>query len=461
MAASLNWFIGTFDISSEFAGNNHERRYEGTPPKPRHEAKKRNFNLHEAPRLEWLRARSVVLAAGFEEIESCPAVFVLFSELRICGKRAMIGMLILHVDDGLWAGQGPLYAAAKDKIRKEFNLHERNGTFKFLGRKVIQTSDFSITLSQHDYVKEISPIYLEPSRCKKYSLPATTDEITAFRNMITQLAWPARNTLPQIVFDISDMQQRSADVTIGTLVRANRVLRRAQQLVNANTYLKFNSDVDLNDSVIALTTGTAFGTQPGGGSQCGFTITWGPSSMTREQGHQGQRSTLLDWCSMKIRPTVDSSLEAEVRGCCTGYDRAVHIRSIITEMLGTQGDTWKERVMQLPQISLVDSCTLHKYLLIDPKTIRANNFDDADIREWLNRGDKLFWIPTLYFLVDPLTRHYPYTPILDNYMIHYRYNFADQFRTPKRGAEDVPVPADPMEIADIDDRWQDTDGPWQ
>eukprot|EP00972_Heterocapsa_arctica_P007308 1066026-Heterocapsa_arctica.AAC.1 len=65
----------------------------------------------------------------------------------------MIRMLILHVDDGLWAGFGPLYAAAKDKIRKEFNLHERNGTLKFksLGRKVIQTSDFSIALSQHDY----------------------------------------------------------------------------------------------------------------------------------------------------------------------------------------------------------------------------------------------------------------------------------------------------------------------
>ncbi len=89
------------------------------------------------------------------------------------------------------------------------------------------------------------------------------------------------------------------------------------------------------------------------------------------------------------------------------------------------------------------------------------DIDDADVREWLNRGDKLFWIPTLYFLVDPLTKHYPYTPILNDYMIHYRYNFADQFRTPKRRAEDIAVPADPTEIVDIDGPWQDTDGPWQ
>ena len=54
------------------------------------------------------------MAAGFEEIESCPAVFVLSDDFLVSGKRAMIGMLILHVDDGLWAGHGPLYATAKD-----------------------------------------------------------------------------------------------------------------------------------------------------------------------------------------------------------------------------------------------------------------------------------------------------------------------------------------------------------
>eukprot|EP00972_Heterocapsa_arctica_P081612 12029638-Heterocapsa_arctica.AAC.1 len=75
MAVSLNRFIGNFDISSELAGNNHERRHEGTPPKARHEAKKRLFSVFEAPRLELLRARSVIMAAGFEEIESCSAVF--------------------------------------------------------------------------------------------------------------------------------------------------------------------------------------------------------------------------------------------------------------------------------------------------------------------------------------------------------------------------------------------------
>eukprot|EP00972_Heterocapsa_arctica_P081379 11995794-Heterocapsa_arctica.AAC.1 len=74
--------------------------------------------------------------------------------------------------------------------------------------------------------------------------------------------------------------------------------------------------------------------------------------MSQEPGHQGQRSTLLDWGSMKIRHKITSALEAEAYGCSIGYDRAVHVRSIVTEMLGMHGDTWEERVMQLPQISL-------------------------------------------------------------------------------------------------------------
>eukprot|EP00972_Heterocapsa_arctica_P017598 2601628-Heterocapsa_arctica.AAC.1 len=57
------------------------------------------------------------MTAGFEEIKFCPAVFVLFDK-----KCNMIGLLIPHVDDGLWAGQGPQLKAAQDNIRKEFNL---------------------------------------------------------------------------------------------------------------------------------------------------------------------------------------------------------------------------------------------------------------------------------------------------------------------------------------------------
>eukprot|EP00972_Heterocapsa_arctica_P100567 14828461-Heterocapsa_arctica.AAC.1 len=69
-------------------------------------------------------------------------------------------------------------------------------------------------------------------------------------------------------------------------------------------------------------------------------------------------------------------------------------------MLSTPGDTWEESVIQFPQISLVDSRPVRDYLLKTNSVmnIRQCAIDDADTRDWLNRGDKLFWIPTIYML---------------------------------------------------------------
>eukprot|EP00972_Heterocapsa_arctica_P090018 13280377-Heterocapsa_arctica.AAC.1 len=68
--------------------------------------------------------------------------------------------------------------------------------------------------------------------------------------------------------------------------------------------------------------------------------------MSTEPGHQ---SALLDWVSTKICRVVKSTLAAEACGCSAGYDRAVYIRAIITEMMGFTAPTWEELVMRIPQ----------------------------------------------------------------------------------------------------------------
>ena len=184
-------------------------------------------------------------------------------------------------------------------------------------------------------------------------------EIAAFRILVAQLAWPARNSMPQISYDVSDLQQRSNYVTVGMLLKANTILRRVQGLVQQGVHLKFYSDVDLTDSVVGLVTDASFGGQPGGGNQCGYAVMWGPQAMTEENGH---RSLLVDWGSARIRRVGKSALAAEACGCSTGYDCAVYLRSIITEVLGSPGRTWEERVMSVPQATLVDACSLRDHL---------------------------------------------------------------------------------------------------
>ena len=116
-------------------------------------------------------------------------------------------------------------------------------------------------------------------------------------SLVAQLAWPARNSIPQLSFDVSDLPQRSGDVSVGMLLKANNVLRRAQELAKAQVDIKFYSDVKPDDPIIGLVSDASFGGQPGGGSQSGYAICWGPTDMITEKGH---RSVLLDWGSPKI-----------------------------------------------------------------------------------------------------------------------------------------------------------------
>ena len=54
-------------------------------------------------RLWYLQARDILLEAGFRELQTAKACFVLHDE-----KQQNVGMLVLHVDDACFAGEGPL-----------------------------------------------------------------------------------------------------------------------------------------------------------------------------------------------------------------------------------------------------------------------------------------------------------------------------------------------------------------
>ena len=48
--------------------------------------------------------------------------------------------------------------------------------------------------------------------------------------MVGQLAWPARESMPQLAYSVSDLQQKTNQATIHDLMHANNVLRLAQKL---------------------------------------------------------------------------------------------------------------------------------------------------------------------------------------------------------------------------------------
>ena len=85
---------------------------------------------------------------------------------------------------------------------------EEYDSFNFLGRPVRQNPDFSIEVDQHDYVKGLQR---ELDRKEHRSQPTSKlnhKELHHYRFLVGQLAWPTRETMPQLAYSVSDLQQK-------------------------------------------------------------------------------------------------------------------------------------------------------------------------------------------------------------------------------------------------------------
>ena len=194
------------------------------------------------------------------------------------------GVLVVHVDDGLWAGAGPAYEKAREYVRQHLNIKtERTGEFDFLGRRIKQLADKTIEVQQWKYVEDIKPIFIPASRRRKPNSLATAEEKTRFKSLIQQMSWPARSSLPGLSFDVSDMRQKSEQLTVGLMVRANNVLRAAKGMVARQVKVRFPAGCDPHSLGVISVHDASFGQQPDHASQQGY-MTLVTSSDFNQQG---------------------------------------------------------------------------------------------------------------------------------------------------------------------------------
>ena len=148
----------------------------------------------------------------------------------------------MHVDDGFHFGEGPEYETIMGQLFEDFEIppeKRKSGTFTFLGRAVTQLDDMSFVVSQETYVNDIKPILIPKTRRAEASSTLTAEGKMTLMSLVGQLAWTARESLPHIAYDVSDLQQRFNKATIAELVRASSVLRTARKLVQGRINFKF------------------------------------------------------------------------------------------------------------------------------------------------------------------------------------------------------------------------------
>ena len=187
------------------------------------------------------------------------------------------GMMVVHVDDGVWAGQGREFEQAQKKLRSLINIKvEKNGSFEILGRHVEQTQE-GIRVQQWDYVSKITPITVPAVRRKCKDAPLTPQERTQYLSVTQQLSWPARTTMPGLCYRISELQQKANKATVNDLVQVNSVLKVAQQMGRDGTCVWFRKpSVDMGEWMIVAAHDASFANQPRHRSQQGHLVSLGP-----------------------------------------------------------------------------------------------------------------------------------------------------------------------------------------
>ena len=226
-------------------------------------------------------------------------------------------MLVLHVDDACFSGSGPQFEKAMDYLRSKFIIgKEEYDSFIFLGRHVKQLNDFSIEVDQHDYVKGLQRVVVSKERRSQPNAKLNHKELHDFRSLTGQLAWPARESMPQLAYSVSDLQQKVSEATVGDLVHVNNILNLAKKNVDDGQTLRFpilpdqvRMEVQHSHEMKPEKTpkkeraigfgaihDASFMGQPRDGSQQAYALMLAPTQL-----YEGKTVThLIDWGSSKI-----------------------------------------------------------------------------------------------------------------------------------------------------------------
>jgi hypothetical protein len=189
-AASSGWEIGSFDIRTAFLRGSDDQRLLGLEP-PIEMRQRMGLADHEIVRLLkgaygrvdapllWFRE----LQKGLTDLQFTVSPFdnCLY---MLQEQGQVLGLIGVHVDDGLFCGTPEFYKKL-DLLEQRYPFgSRRTREFTFTGLHITQHQDYSITIDQTKYIKEIEPIRISQQRRQEPQAPVQEEERQQLRGLI-------------------------------------------------------------------------------------------------------------------------------------------------------------------------------------------------------------------------------------------------------------------------------------
>ena len=412
-AASAKWSLHSFDIQTAFLrGSRKDGRILGMEPpeEMRHQMKlkpweccellKSAYGLVNAPLLWYEELKSSLLQLGFVVSPLDPCIFVLPNK----DEKTIHGMVGIHVDDGLAAGDHQFRQCIAQLERKFPFGSKKEGSFQFTGIRIQQRADSSIELDQTKYVEDIPAIDISRDRRKNPTLEVTNDERQSLRGLVGSLQYAASNTRPDISAKLSFVQAKITTAKVQDLMDANRLLHEAKQHKETKIVIK---SIPLADVRFVSFSDASFATRANSQSQKGCLL----MATSKQIGQwQSSEASPLVWYSKKISRVVGSTLASEAYAMSGAVDLLSWVR-IHWSWICNPHDQWKnpERCLQnSPEAySAVDCKSL--YDLIQKTTIPScqeyrTMLEALIIKDRIKEGIVVKWVHSAAQLADSLTK---------------------------------------------------------
>ena len=269
----------------------------------------------------------------------------------------LIGMCILHVDDFLIGGTSDFFELIENNLMNKFTFGKvQSSKFKYTGLNIDQKPGGTIYIDQNDYIQSLQPIIIDKPSDKSEKL--TKKMFKEYRALTGQLSWAAEMTRPDLSFDARELSTKNKQATYGDILKANKVLKKAQK---ENVSIKFSKLGNLADLRIVAYTDSSYRNDQEKVKSIGG----------RYIGLANQESIVspITWKSKTIQQVCKSVKTAETRSLERGLEDGIYLSRMICEIF-----TGKVSESQIPVEVYIDSKTLYDSLSstkqVDEKTIR-------------------------------------------------------------------------------------------
>ena len=262
------------------------------------------YGLRNVPRSWYLRVRKDLEALGWRchQLDQC--VFMLYD-----GDN-LIGICGVYVDDFIIAGSSnnKKWQTAKAKLKGLYKWGKwESDSFTLCGVRYRQKRDYSVEMDQQEFTRKLSTTEFHlPKNLYNINGKNKIDStgMTSLRGMNGSLQWLATNTRIDLAAKVSLSASETANPTIESLQKANKIIRQAHKLDHLPIHIHAIPLDQLNFGVFS---DAAWGVRPDGSSQGGFIIYASSHAL-----HKGQEAPvgIIEWKSWKLSRKCRSSLSA-------------------------------------------------------------------------------------------------------------------------------------------------------